>query len=178
MWRCPNERSGGDGGTARLLCAVRQSPRPRLFTTSVRLESMRVFLVIALVSCGLMVGCAHRTPSSSPESAPTNESASIILDNHGGYSHAGRSVALQPDGSYIDTRYTDVIGDQKVERGTYTFDQDRTRLTLSPRQGGTQTLCRVYYRGQQYWVWEQDKQRVTNPADAWFRQISLRAEAR
>lgn len=142
---------------------------------------MRVFLLIALVSCGLMVGCAHRAASSSYGSAPTKGSAGsapVILDNHGGYSHAGRRVGLQPDGSYTDTRYTDVIGDQKAERGTYTFDQHKMRLTLSPRQGEEQTLCRVDYQGQQYWVREQDRQRVTDPADAWFRQISLRAEAR
>ena len=138
---------------------------------------MRAFLLIALVSCGLMFDCAHRTPSSSPRTAPANGSASIILDNHGGYSHAGRRIALRPDGSYADTKYTDVIGDQKVERGTYTFDQNRTRLTLSPRQGEPQTLFRVDYRGQQYWVREQDMQRITDAADAYFRQISLRAEA-
>jgi hypothetical protein len=78
----------------------------------------------------------------------------------------------------MDTRYTDVVGDQKKERGTYSFDPEKRRLTLSPTQGGAETLCRVDYRGQQYWVREQDTQRVTAPDDAWFRQISLRAETR
>ncbi len=138
---------------------------------------MRALPIIALVSSGLMVGCAHRTPSSSPGTVPANGPASVILDNHGGYSHAGRRVALQPDGTYTETTYTDVIGDQKADRGTYAFDQGKTRLTLSPRQGEAQILYRVDHRGQQYWVRKEDKQRVTDPADAWFRQLSLRAEA-
>ena len=85
---------------------------------------------------------------------------------------------MQADGSYTDTRYTDVIGDQKTERGTCAFDPEKRHLTLSPTQGKAETLFRVDYRGQQYWVREQDMQRVADPADAWFRQISLRAEMR
>jgi hypothetical protein len=139
---------------------------------------MRFILAMVLVSYGLIVGCAHRTPSSSDGSAPTTGSASTILDNHGGFSHAGRRLGLQPDGSYTDTRYTDIVGDQKAERGTYAFDPNKRRLTLSPRAGEPETLWRVDYRGRQYWVREQDKQRVLDPADNWFRQISLRAEMR
>lgn len=82
------------------------------------------------------------------------------------------------DSTYTDTRYTDVVGDQKTQRGTYAFAREKTRLTLSPTQGNPETLCRVDYRGQQYWVPEQDTQRVADPADARFRQISLRAETR
>jgi hypothetical protein len=137
---------------------------------SARPKSMRVVLAMVLASCGLVVGCAHRTPPPSRSDGP----ASAILDNHGGFSHAGRRVALQADGSYTDTRYTDVVGDQKTERGTYAFDPDKRRLTLSPAQGKAEILCRVDCRGQQYWVRDQDTQRVADPADTWFRQISLR----
>jgi hypothetical protein len=138
---------------------------------------MRTVLAIVLVTCGLVVGCAHRTPQPSwGGRLASDQSASVILDNHGGYSHAGRRVALQADGSYTDTRYTDVVGDQKTQRGTYAFDPEKRRLTLSPTQGKPETLCRVDDRGQHYWVREQDMQRVADATDAWFRQTSLRAE--
>src|SRR5690242_11173442 len=69
----------------------------------VRLKSMRTVLAMVLVTSGLVVGCAHRSPQpSSAGSLPSDLSASVILDNHGGFSHAGRRVALQADGSYTD----------------------------------------------------------------------------
>jgi hypothetical protein len=107
---------------------------------------------------------------------PSDVSASVVLDNHGGFSHAGRRVALQADGSYTDTSYTDVIGDQKTKRGTYAFNSEKRHLTLSPTQGKPETLCRIDYRDQWYWVQEQNVQRVTDPGDAWFRHISMKAE--
>lgn len=145
-----------------------------LSQTYVRLKPMRfVQSLLALLCCGLMASCAQRA------SAPSSDGgASVVLDNHGGYSHAGRRVALRPDGSYADTRYTDVVGDQRVEGGLYTFDAVKRHLTLAPKHGEAEHLCRVDYGSKQYWVREQDRQRTTDPADAWFRQISLRAETR
>jgi hypothetical protein len=172
-----NERSGVDAGRAYLFAFLHAWPGAT--HRGVGLKSMRAILAMVLVTCGLVVGCAHRSPQhSSAGSLPSDVSAFVILDNHGGYSHAGRRVALQADGSYTDTNYTDAVGDQKTERGTYAFDPEKRHLTLSPTQGRTETLCRVDYRGQQYWVREHDVQRVADLADAWFRQISLRAETR
>jgi hypothetical protein len=102
----------------------------------------------------------------------------VILDNHGGYSHPGRRVDLQPDGNYTDIRYTDEVGHQRVEGRLYTFDSEKRRLTLAPTHGEVEHLFRVDYGSQQYWVPEKYRQRITDPADAWFRQISLRAETR
>jgi hypothetical protein len=83
--------------------------------------------LIPLVCCGLMIGCAqHASPPSS------GESDALVLDNHGGYSHAGRRVALRPDGSYTDTRYTDVIGDEKVQRGITASTQRRPAWSCHP----------------------------------------------
>ena len=129
--------------------------------------------LLAFLCYGLMVGCAHHA------SAPSSDGdTSIVLDNHGGYSHPGRRVALRRDGSYTDTRYTDVVGDQRVEGGLYGFDAEKRQLTLSPRRGDAEHLYRVDYHGQRTWVREQDRQRITDRADAWFRQISLRAETK
>src|SRR5260221_377582 len=103
--------------------------------------------LLALVCCGFMVGCAHRV------SAPSSgERASLVLDNHGGYSHPGRRVALHPDGSYTDTKYTDVIGDERVQRGFYHFNPEKNRFPLSPKRGEMEHLCRVDYDGPPYWV--------------------------
>jgi hypothetical protein len=173
----PNQRASVDAGFGVLFQSYLTGPAP--LSTFVRLKSMRAILATSLFICGLVFGCAHRLPhASSGGSLPSDASASVLLDNHGGFSHAGRRVALQRDGSYTDTRYTDVIGDQKTERGTYTFDPEKRRLTLSARKGKVETLRRVDYRGEHYWVQEQHTQRVADPVDAWFRQISLRAETR
>ncbi len=156
----------------RTRCRIQLLMRIGLIT--VRLKPMRFLQsVLTFVCCGLMVGCAHHASAASSDGA-----ASIVLDNHGGYSHGGRRVVLQPDGSYTDTRYTDVVGDQKVEGGFYRFDAEKRQLTLSPRRGDAEHLYRMDYHGQQYWVRKQDQQRVTGRAEAWFRKISLRAETK
>jgi hypothetical protein len=129
--------------------------------------------LIPLVCFGLMIGCAqHASPP------PSRESNALVLDNHGGYSHAGRRVALRPDGSYTDTRYTDFIGDEKVQRGHYNFDAEKTRLVLSPQRGDAERLYRVDYGSRQYWVHEQKQRRIGDAGDAWFRQVSLSMDAR
>ncbi len=140
----------------------------------VRLVLMRfVHSILALVCSGLIVSCAHRasTPSA-------NTRGFVVLDNHGGYSHPGRRIDLRPDDNYTDIRYTDVVGQQKVDCGLYTFDAKKRRLTLAPTHGEVEHLYLVDYGSQQYWVPEKDRQRIMDPAEAWFRQISLRAETR
>lgn len=132
-----------------------------------------VYSFLALVYCGLMVSCAHRAAAPSADTR-----GFLVLDNHGGYSHPGRRIDLQPDDNYKDIRYTDVVGHQKAECGLYTFDAEKRHLTLAPTHGEVEHLYRVDYGSQQYWVQEKDRQRIMDPADAWFRQISLRTEMR
>lgn len=134
-----------------------------------------VHSLLALLYCGLMVSCAHRASAPAPSS---DTRLFVVLDNRGGYSHPGRRVDLRPDDNYTDSRYTDVVGQQRVEGGLYTLDAEKRHLTLAARHGEVEHLYRVDYRGQQYWVRGQDKQRVLDPADNWFRHISLRAETR
>ena len=100
----------------------------------------------------------------------------MVLDNHGGVAHPGRRVVLHPDGTFIETRYTDVRGvDEKVDRGVYNLSPDKTQLRLLPSQGEEERLYRVDYRGQQYWVKAEDRQHIR---DAGLRQVSLRIDAR
>jgi hypothetical protein len=83
---------------------------------------------------------------------------------------------MHPDRSYTDTRYTDVIGDETVLRGLYSFTPDKTQLTLPRSDGTAEQLYRVDFRGSQYWVGEEDRDRIRAPDEAWFRQISLRGD--
>ena len=97
-----------------------------------------------------------------------------MLDNNGGYSHGGRRIALRSDGSYTDTTYTDVVGDEHARIGRYTLNAEKTLLTLTPEHGETQHLYRIDYGGQQYWVREDERVRITQSGEAWLRQISVR----
>jgi hypothetical protein len=144
---------------------------PACLSRRVRRKAMRfVQSMLVLAFCGLMAGCVqHSTPR-------RQESASVVLDNHGGFAHPGRRVVLHADGTFTQTRYTDVIGvDEKVNRGAYTFSPDKTQLTLLPSQGEEERLCRVDYRGQQYWVKAEDRQHIR---DASLRRVSLRVDVR
>ena len=109
-----------------------------------------------------------------PSSIPKGESISLLLDNHGGFSHAGRRIALRADGSYTDTTYTDVAGNEHSERGHYTLNPDRTHLVLSPDGDASQELFRVDYGEHQYWVRGADRERIEQPSESWLRQISVR----
>lgn len=100
------------------------------------------------------------------------------LDNHGGYSHAGRRVVLRVDGSYIDTRYTDAVGHELTKAGTYSLNSEKTQLVLSPYGGEAEHLHRVDYNGRRYWVHAQNRTRVTESDEDWLRQISLRVDER
>lgn len=123
--------------------------------------------LLYLLCCVLGVGCAYRRVT------PHHENA-VLLDNHGGISHAGRRIVLRSDGSYVDTFYTDVVGNVRAESGRYALNAEGTHLTLSPEPGAVQHLYRVDYRGQRYWVREDERARLIQSSEAWLRQISLR----
>src|SRR5712664_4054975 len=118
-----------------------------------------------LLCCALIVGCASNiaAPNSQTDNPAQREPALLLLDNHGGFSHAGRRIALHSAGDYSDTSYTDVVGGDQTIRGTYTLDAHRTNLILLPAHGEAEHLYRVDYGRQQYWVREQERQRITEP---------------
>lgn len=136
-------------------------------------RAMRLLYPIMFLLCLMVVGCSQ--PSVTPPTeTPRRESGVLLLDNRGGFSHAGRRIVLRADGSYTDTTYTDVIGDEHTKRGVYTLNPERTHLLLSPEGSASQELFRVDYSGQQYWVRESDRERITQPSESWLRQISVR----
>jgi hypothetical protein len=124
--------------------------------------------LLCLLCCAFISGCAQQT------TVQHRESALLVLDNHGGYSHAGRRVVLRSDGSYTDTGYTDVVGDERVKRGVYTLNTEKTQLTLSPARGEPEHLYQVEYGHVFYWVEEQARLQVTDPKAERLRQTSLR----
>src|SRR3954469_13918565 len=113
---------------------------------------MRLLHSVAFLFFLLVVGCSQ------PSRTIRRESGVLLLDNRGGFSHAGRRIALRTDGSYTATTYTDVIGDEHTKRGRYTLNPERTHLILSPQSDEAQDLFRVDYGGQQYWVREADRE--------------------
>jgi hypothetical protein len=133
---------------------------------------MRIARLPILLICALTVGCASR------DAASQRQNAGLLLDNHGGFSHGGRRLALSPDGSYRDTTYSDVVGDEHTRRGHYTFDAARRHLTLSPEQGGQTDhwptdLYLVRYGDRQYWVTGDERTRITQAGETWLRQTAL-----
>jgi hypothetical protein len=123
------------------------------------------------VLCSVLAGgCVQQTTTSHPESAM------LVLDNHGGYSHVGRRIVLRSDGSYIDTGYTDFVGDQQVRRGIFTLDAQKTHLTLTPSAGEMEQLYQMDYGHHLYWVRQQERGLITDPKEDWLRQISLRVD--
>ena len=119
---------------------------------------------------------ATLTACSTPQPSATQhrEPGVVLLDNHGGFSHGGHRIELHPDGSYNQSTYSDVIGDDHTKHGRYTLTGERTLLTLSPHRGGAQRLYRVDYRGKQYWVRADERTRITKSDEDWLRQVSLR----
>jgi hypothetical protein len=129
---------------------------------------MRIIQPMIFLVCAFAVGCAQHSIATQQEGGVT------LLDNHGGYSHAGRRIALRSDGSYRDTRYTDIIGDERTTIGHYTLDAEQRHLTLTPKRGEVLHLYGVDYRGQRFWVGADERARITQASESWLRQISLR----
>ena len=117
----------------------------------------------------LTVGCIQVNSAPRPAVAPT------LLDNHGGFSHGGRRIALHPDGRYTDTIYTDNPGQERVTHGVYSLDAAVSHLTLTPEGAPAEHLYRVDYHRQQYWVHDQGRRRIASPGESDLREISLRA---
>lgn len=140
------------------LAAVLDAGANKLPTQSMK-RAILAFCFATLAACA--------SPVSSRRVAPRDPTA-IMLDNHGGYAHEGRQIALQSNGRYWDRRYTDVIGDSRMRQGRYAMNADRTVLTLSPRFGRAETL----YRVGEYWVRAEDRARIVN--DRRLQEISLR----
>lgn len=67
----------------------------------------------------------------------------MLFDNHDGLSFSARRIALRADGSYADMHYTDVVGHERVKRGVYSLDAEKTHLPLSPKGGQTEHLYHV-----------------------------------
>jgi hypothetical protein len=163
--RRPAGQADGSGNLPATLAAG------RVFPTAVAefsRRSRRLLRPVAVLFCFLVVGCAQ------PETTPQRGSSIMMLDNRGGFSHGGRRIALRADGSYTDTTYSDVVGDEHRKTGHYLLNPERTHLVLSPEGGSSQELFRVDYGGQQYWVREADRARITQPRESWLRQTSVR----
>jgi hypothetical protein len=132
------------------------------------MKSMRIIHFLLFCVFAFATGCATRSGTQGQGNAV------MVLDNKGGFSHAGRRLELHRDNTYRDTAYTDVRGEEILKTGRYTLDPKRRHLTLSPERGSVAHLYRVDYSGQQYWVREDERERIAEPGEASLRQFSLR----
>ena len=130
---------------------------------------------VALIAVVLvLVGCVSPHPTGNPTRPAHRDDRILLLDNSGGYSHAGRQIELLEGGNVIETRYTDVIGDQTVRRGRYVLDRDVLDLRFGDR--GNQQLRRVPYGNEIYWVYPNEVEKIALPENTWLRQTSLKQQ--
>ena len=146
--------------------------------TSTVLMSLKPLFLLALAA-GLLAGCA--SPQGGPRISMGHDnvppSPPRVLDNHGGYSHAGRRITLSPDGHYVETTYTDAIGQTFPKiHGRYRIDAGNVLLVLERTPGKREFLTHVDYGGQHYWVHVPERDRVSRGSESWLRQTSLRSE--
>jgi len=99
----------------------------------------------------------------------------MSLDNFGGFSHGGRRLELMMDGRFLETSYTDVVGDRRNKSsGNYAIDQTKAALHLSHATGAVEVLFKVDYGGVEFWVKEEKRKLIQEPGEKWLRQTSLR----
>jgi hypothetical protein len=102
----------------------------------------------------------------------------MALDNFGGFAHPGRRLDLMMDGRFLETSYTDVIGDAHISSsGTYAIHDLKTFLHLYHAAGSIEKLARIEHEGVEFWVAEEKRERLQLPSEKWLRQISLRRVA-
>jgi hypothetical protein len=125
-----------------------------------------------IVAGVVMAGCvSHQRPH--PPSKPVQrEGRILLLDNSGGYSHAGRRIELLDNGDLIETDYTDVIGSGRERKGSYILKGDELRIRFGDR--GDQRLIRVSYGDQIYWVYPNEVEEIALAKNARLRQTSLK----
>jgi len=110
-------------------------------------------LVLTLTSsCAVLAGCAY-LPS---------RAALTLSDCH----DPGHRIVLRRNGTYIQSTYMDRRhSGYNKRRGSYTLDGGGTHLALSRAHDRVDHLYRVDHAGEQYWVEEKDRPRITAPAD-------------
>ena len=133
-------------------------------------QEMRSYPFILIAA--LLVGCTTRSPDNKPATASSGPDHILLLDNAGGFSHAGRRIELLADGTVIDIRYTDSIGDEIESRGTYQRSDGVLNLRFGDR--GNQRLIRVQLGGDTCWVYPGEVEELREPESSRLRQTSLK----
>ena len=97
----------------------------------------------------------------------------LAVDNYGGFSHLGKRILVYAD-NRCEVTYTDAVGDEKTRVGKCIFDLTAGTLTLDGGKKENERLYRVSYGGKEYWVHQDEVNRIKHPTEEWLRQISLR----
>jgi hypothetical protein len=129
--------------------------------------------LIAWIVLGIgMTGCASDQAPDSPNKPAKREGRILLLDNSGGYSHAGRRIELLENGNLIETDYTDLIGSRRERTGSYILKGDDLLVRFGDR--GDQRLIRVSYADQTYWVYPNEVEKIALAENTRLRQTSLK----
>lgn len=146
---------------------------------------MKSSALLLAVATALLVGCGRYE-------IPESDSPLVMrLDNFGGDEHGGRRIELHEDGTFRNEWYSDELEYDRdyneVYTGTYAYDADQAKLTLTadgertesslnPELGEVETLYRVDVDGIEYWVADDDRERITQEDEDLFRNLSLQRE--
>ena len=106
--------------------------------------------------------------------ADVRRSPRLVLDNRGGYSHAGRALLLDPDGTFTEILYDCDLDNQEAHKGTYSLNRQRTHLRLFTNPTTVEDLYRITFLGKWYWVQAEDRERASKFGERWLRRTSLR----
>ena len=132
-------------------------------------------LPLTSVAAGVfLAGCTSQSATNSPSEPSHREDRVLLLDNSGGYSHAGRRIELLKDGKFIETRYTDVIGNQNRRSGRYDLSEGILNLHFDDR--GSQRLIRVPYGTEILWVYPNEVEKISLSERTRLRQTSLKQQ--
>ena len=129
--------------------------------------AMRVLLKSSVICVILLTGCVRVLTT-----AQHKKAALVLHDNDNGRRFYSRWIRLSADGRYVDIFSTDVAGQERVKRGGYRIDMEKTHLTLTPRSGKKEHLYRVDYGSDRYWIHEEERTRNPGPGESWLKEVS------
>jgi len=154
-----------------LHCFFLREPLCQVGSITLFANKMKPFVILVALGA-LLAGCVAQPNPQPPNRPPQREDRILLLDNSGGYSHAGRRIELLENGNLIETDYTDVIGSARERKGSYILKGDELYIQLGDR--GDQRLIRVSYGDEIYWVYPNEVEKIALAQNTRLRQTSLK----
>ncbi len=77
------------------------------------------------------------------------ENRILILNNNGGHADPGRTLELYRDGRIVETLYTDAVGSERENSGTYHLEGDILTIQIGSE---TERLIRSLRGEKVFWI--------------------------